>query len=173
MANHPPCPTALLAGAGHGQPPGRAGPSPAREHQAGRKDCSLQDTQAAASSRAEEDAELQGAEQKGGKDVSSLPVKNQESVLSLCLSLCHGQTYSLQERLQELSSLAQHWQQLHLDSERTLALREEELVVCKVELAFLKEELSKVTVQMQNTNRHSRHTGQDAGGEPVPNVQST
>ncbi|KFO63403.1 Polyamine-modulated factor 1-binding protein 1, partial [Corvus brachyrhynchos] len=65
------------------------------------------------------------------------------------------ETYSLQERLQELSSLAQHWQQLHLDSERTLALREEELVVCKVELAFLKEELSKLTVQMQDTNRHS------------------
>ncbi|XP_064242294.1 polyamine-modulated factor 1-binding protein 1 isoform X2 [Passer domesticus] len=68
------------------------------------------------------------------------------------------ETYSLQERLQELSSLVQHWQQLHLDSEQTLALREEELVVCKVELAFLKEELSKVTEREQDTRRHSRHT---------------
>ncbi|XP_005052270.1 PREDICTED: polyamine-modulated factor 1-binding protein 1 isoform X2 [Ficedula albicollis] len=65
-------------------------------------------------------------------------------------------TSSLQERLQELSSLVQHWQQLHLDRERTLAQREEELVVCKVELAFLKEELSKKTKQVQDTNRHSR-----------------
>ncbi|XP_039552426.1 polyamine-modulated factor 1-binding protein 1 [Passer montanus] len=68
------------------------------------------------------------------------------------------ETYSLQERLQELSSLVQHWQQLHLDSEQTLALREEELVVCKVELAFLREELSKVTEREQDTKRHSRHT---------------
>ncbi|XP_053843319.1 polyamine-modulated factor 1-binding protein 1 isoform X1 [Vidua macroura] len=83
------------------------------------------------------------------------------------------EAYYLQERLQELSSLVQHWQQLHLDSEQTLALREDELVVCKVELAFLKEELSKVTEQVQDTNRHSRHTRQDAGGEPVPNVQNT
>ncbi|KAJ7415888.1 polyamine modulated factor 1 binding protein 1 [Willisornis vidua] len=49
-----------------------------------------------------------------------------------------------EERLQELSRQAQHWQQLHVNSERALALREDELVVCKVELAFLKEELSKV-----------------------------
>lgn len=34
-ANDPPCPTVLLAGAGHGEPPGRAGQNPAREHQAG------------------------------------------------------------------------------------------------------------------------------------------
>ncbi|XP_056356654.1 polyamine-modulated factor 1-binding protein 1 isoform X2 [Oenanthe melanoleuca] len=65
-------------------------------------------------------------------------------------------TSSLQEKLQELSSLVQHWQQLHLDCERTLAQREEELVVCKVELAFLKEELSRKTKQVQDTNRHSR-----------------
>ncbi|RMC09405.1 hypothetical protein DUI87_14413 [Hirundo rustica rustica] len=83
------------------------------------------------------------------------------------------ETYSLQERLQELSSLVQHWQQLHLESERALALREEELVVCKVELAFLKEELSKVTDHVQDTNRHSRHTRQDAGEESIPNVQNT
>ncbi|KFV49632.1 Polyamine-modulated factor 1-binding protein 1, partial [Gavia stellata] len=56
---------------------------------------------------------------------------------------------SLQERLQEL----QHWQQLHQDSKRALAMREEELVVCKVELAFLKEELSKATEQVQDRNR--------------------
>lgn len=89
-------------------------------------------------------------------------MKNQESVLSLCLSLCHGQTYSLQKRLQEQSSLVQHWQQLYLDREQTLALQEEELVVCKVELAFLKEELSKMAEQVQeDTNRHSRPTRQD------------
>ncbi|KFP56755.1 Polyamine-modulated factor 1-binding protein 1, partial [Cathartes aura] len=52
-----------------------------------------------------------------------------------------------------LSSRAQHWQQLHQDSERALARREEELVVCKVELAFLKEELSKATEQVQDRNR--------------------
>lgn len=73
------------------------------------------------------------------------------------------QTYSLQERLQELSSLVQHWHQLHLKRERTLVQREEELVVCKVELAFLKEELSKLTKQVRDTNRFS----------PVPNVQNT
>lgn len=100
-------------------------------------------------------------------------MKKQESVLNLCLSLCYVQTYSLQERLQELSNLVQHWQQLHLDTERTLARREEELVVCKGELAFLKEELSKMTEQVQDTNRHSRHTRQDAEGGPIPNVQST
>ncbi|KAF4789260.1 polyamine modulated factor 1 binding protein 1 [Turdus rufiventris] len=72
-------------------------------------------------------------------------------------------TCSLQERLQELSSLVQHWQQLHLKRERTLAQREEELVVCKVELAFLKEELSKLKKQVRDTNRFS----------PIPNVQNT
>ncbi|XP_032557269.1 tropomyosin-like isoform X3 [Chiroxiphia lanceolata] len=77
-----------------------------------------------------------------------------------------------EERLLDLSRQAQHWQQLHVDSERALALREEELVVCKVELAFLMEELSKVTEQVQDTNRHSRHTRQDAG-EPTPHSQNT
>ncbi|KFO04755.1 Polyamine-modulated factor 1-binding protein 1, partial [Balearica regulorum gibbericeps] len=43
--------------------------------------------------------------------------------------------------------------QLHQESERALAMREEELVVCKVELAFLKEELSKATEQVQDRNR--------------------
>ncbi|KFP09453.1 Polyamine-modulated factor 1-binding protein 1, partial [Egretta garzetta] len=63
------------------------------------------------------------------------------------------EAHSLQERLQEMSSRAQHWQQLHWDSERALAMREEELVVCKVELAFLKEELSKATEQVQDRQR--------------------
>lgn len=94
-------------------------------------------------------------------------MKDQESVLSLCLSLCHGQTCSLQEMRQELSSLVQHWQQQQLESELALALREDKLVVYKVELVFLKEELSKVTEQVQDMNRHSRHTRQDVG-EPVP-----
>ncbi|KFQ93308.1 Polyamine-modulated factor 1-binding protein 1, partial [Nipponia nippon] len=76
--------------------------------------------------------------------------------LSLTASLCHRQARSLQERLQELSSRAQRWQRLHQDSERALAVREEELVVCKVELAFLKEELSKATEQVQDRNRQHR-----------------
>ncbi|GAB0195352.1 polyamine-modulated factor 1-binding protein 1 [Grus japonensis] len=65
------------------------------------------------------------------------------------------EVYSLQERLQELSSQAQRWQQLHQESEQALAMREEELVVCKVELAFLKEELSKATEQVEML--HSSH----------------
>lgn len=64
-----------------------------------------------------------------------------------------------------MSSRAQHWQQLHWDSERALAMREEELVVCKVELAFLKEELSKATEQVQDRQRqhHSPRAGAQAG----------
>ncbi|KAK4814540.1 hypothetical protein QYF61_023739 [Mycteria americana] len=71
------------------------------------------------------------------------------------------EAFSLQERLQELSSRAQRWQQLHRDSERALAMREEELVVCKVELAFLKEELSKAMEQVQDGHRqhHSPRAG--------------
>nr|XP_009685281.1 PREDICTED: polyamine-modulated factor 1-binding protein 1 [Struthio camelus australis] len=59
------------------------------------------------------------------------------------------EAHILEKRLQELSSRAQQWQQLHEDSERTLATREEELVVCKVELAFLKEKLSKALEQKE------------------------
>ncbi|KFQ19757.1 hypothetical protein N331_09491, partial [Merops nubicus] len=44
---------------------------------------------------------------------------------------------------------AQHWQQLQQDSERALALREEELLLCKAELASLKEELSEAMEQVQ------------------------
>ncbi|XP_027759196.1 transcription factor SPT20 homolog isoform X3 [Empidonax traillii] len=76
-----------------------------------------------------------------------------------------------EESLHDLSRLAQHWQQLHVDSERALALREEELVVCKVELAFLMEELSKVTEQVQDTDGHSRYTRQDV--KPTPHSQNT
>ncbi|KFV87520.1 Polyamine-modulated factor 1-binding protein 1, partial [Struthio camelus australis] len=63
------------------------------------------------------------------------------------------EAHILEKRLQELSSRAQQWQQLHEDSERTLATREEELVVCKVELAFLKEKLSKALEQVRDRNR--------------------
>ncbi|XP_077041001.1 polyamine-modulated factor 1-binding protein 1 isoform X2 [Agelaius phoeniceus] len=66
------------------------------------------------------------------------------------------ETYSLQEKLQELSSLVQHWQQLHLDSEQILALREEKLVVFKVEPSFLKEELSKL-LQSNNLTAPALH----------------
>ncbi|XP_014797817.1 PREDICTED: trichohyalin-like [Calidris pugnax] len=64
-----------------------------------------------------------------------------------------------QSKQEELSRQAQHWQQLYQDSQRALAAREEELVLCKVELAFFKEELSKAKKQAS-----SRHTGRDAGG---------
>ncbi|KFP43163.1 Polyamine-modulated factor 1-binding protein 1, partial [Chlamydotis macqueenii] len=60
---------------------------------------------------------------------------------------------SLQKRLQERSSQAQHWQQLHQDSEQALAMREKELVDCKVDLAFLKEQLSMAKEQVQDRNR--------------------
>lgn len=100
------------------------------------------------------------------------------SLCSACLSLtasqCHQQAHSFQERLQELSSRAQHWQQLQEDSERALAMREEELVVCKVELAFLKEELSKATEQVQDRNRqhHSPRAGVQAGPLALENDRS-
>ncbi|XP_017671811.1 PREDICTED: antigen LPMC-61-like isoform X2 [Lepidothrix coronata] len=98
--------------------------------------------------------------------------KTQRQQLHQGLRKSSQQQSKPEERLQDLSRQAQHWQQLHVDSERALALREEELVVCKVELAFLMEELSKVTEQVQDTSRHSRHTRQDAG-EPTPHSQNT
>lgn len=112
---------------------------------------------------------LQGSQEQSKQEVSVSQAFPQgtPSLCSACLtaSLCRRQAHSLQERLQELSSRAQHWQQLHQDSERALARREEELVVCKVELAFLKEELSKATEQVQDRNRqyHSPRTGAQAG----------
>ncbi|KFW95574.1 Polyamine-modulated factor 1-binding protein 1, partial [Phalacrocorax carbo] len=62
-------------------------------------------------------------------------------------------SHTFPQGTRSLRSASQHWQQLHQDSEHTLAMREEELVVCKVELAFLKEELSKATEQVQDGNR--------------------
>lgn len=93
---------------------------------------------------------------------------------SLTVSLCYRQAHSLRERLQELSSRAQQWQQLHQDSEQALAMRDEELVVCKVELAFLKEELSKATEQVQDSNRqhHSPRAGVQAGSLALGNDRS-
>ncbi|KFV19843.1 hypothetical protein N340_08384, partial [Tauraco erythrolophus] len=55
----------------------------------------------------------------------------------------------LQEMLQQQSSQALRWQQLHQDSKQALATQEEELVVLKVELAFLKGELRKATEQVK------------------------
>ncbi|XP_014797818.1 PREDICTED: putative uncharacterized protein DDB_G0271606 isoform X1 [Calidris pugnax] len=57
-----------------------------------------------------------------------------------------------QSKQEELSRQAQHWQQLYQDSQRALAAREEELVLCKVELAFFKEELSKAKKQVPHRN---------------------
>ncbi|XP_032302907.1 polyamine-modulated factor 1-binding protein 1 isoform X2 [Coturnix japonica] len=59
---------------------------------------------------------------------------------------------SNQDKLQQLSSRVQYWQQLQQDTQRTLARREEELSVCKAELA-LKEELIKAMKQAQARNR--------------------
>lgn len=44
-------------------------------------------------------------------------------------------------------------------------MREKELVVCKVEMAFLKEDLSKAKEQVQDRNRqhHSPRAGAQAG----------
>ncbi|XP_026712813.1 polyamine-modulated factor 1-binding protein 1 [Athene cunicularia] len=66
-----------------------------------------------------------------------------------CQERSKQEAQALQEQLQELSSRAQHWQQLHWASQQALATREEELVVCKLELLFLKEELSKATEQIE------------------------
>nr|XP_021146431.1 polyamine-modulated factor 1-binding protein 1 isoform X3 [Columba livia] len=93
---------------------------------------------------------LQGSQEQSKQEVCPKPPRaHQEPTLSQSHCLCHPQAQSLRERLQELSSQAQHWQQLHQDSEQALAAREEELVVCKVELAFLKEELSKAMEQVE------------------------
>ncbi|XP_074769619.1 polyamine-modulated factor 1-binding protein 1 [Athene noctua] len=66
-----------------------------------------------------------------------------------CQEQSKQEAQALREQLRELSSRAQHWQQLHWASQRALATREEELVVCKLELLFLKEELSKATEQIE------------------------
>ncbi|XP_040427617.1 polyamine-modulated factor 1-binding protein 1 isoform X1 [Cygnus olor] len=114
-------------------------------------------------------AELAQAQQKKAKQEEKIAAyKEQMQQLHLELrKLQEAQEQSkqkahcLQQRLQELSSQAQRWQQLHQDSQQALALREEELVVCKVELAFLKEELSKAMEQVQDRNmqHHSSRTG--------------
>ncbi|XP_071620301.1 polyamine-modulated factor 1-binding protein 1-like [Heliangelus exortis] len=70
---------------------------------------------------------------------------------------CQKQTMAaqaLQERLQELSSQARHWQEEHHNIKKALSEKEEELVVCKVELAFLQEKLSKTTEQLSSQAHH-------------------
>ncbi|XP_027502636.1 antigen LPMC-61-like isoform X4 [Corapipo altera] len=117
--------------------------------------------------------ELAQARRESTKQEKKIAVhKTQQQQLHQGLRKSSQQQSKPEERLLDLSRQAQHWQQLHVDSERALALREEELVVCKVELAFLMEELSKVTEQVQDTNMHSRHTRQDAG-EPTSHSQNT
>ncbi|CAM9428603.1 unnamed protein product [Bubo scandiacus] len=85
--------------------------------------------------------------------------------LQECQEQSKQEAQALQERLRELSSRAQHWQQLHHASERALATREKELVVCKLELSFLKEELSKATEQVWDGvgQHHSPGAGAQAG----------
>ncbi|KAM8985643.1 polyamine-modulated factor 1-binding protein 1 isoform 2-T3 [Ara ararauna] len=81
------------------------------------------------------------------------------------LQTLREQAQSLQERLHELRSRAQYWQELYKDSTQALDMREEQLVVCKVELAFLKEELSKAMEQVQDRKRqhHSPRAGAQNG----------
>ncbi|XP_072202409.1 polyamine-modulated factor 1-binding protein 1 [Excalfactoria chinensis] len=71
---------------------------------------------------------------------------------------------SFQDKLQQLSSQVQYWQQLHQDTQRTLARRDEELSVCKAELA-LKEELIKAMKQAQARNRKN-HSPRAGGVQP-------
>ncbi|XP_068549882.1 polyamine-modulated factor 1-binding protein 1 [Anas acuta] len=120
-------------------------------------------------------AELAQAQQKKAKQEEKIAAyKEQMQQLHLELRKLQEaqeqskqQAHSLQQRLQELSSQAQHWQQLHQDSQQALALREEELVVYKVEMAFLKEELSKAMEQLQDrTAQH--HSSRTAGVQAEP-----
>lgn len=105
---------------------------------------------------------LQGSQEQSKQEVCPKPPRaHQERTLRQSHCLCHPQAQSLRERLQEVSSRAQCWQQLHQDSERALAAREEELVVCKVELAFLKEELSKAMEQVQDGKEQHAAQGQE------------
>ncbi|XP_035192549.1 polyamine-modulated factor 1-binding protein 1 [Oxyura jamaicensis] len=114
-------------------------------------------------------AELTQAQQKKAKQEEKIAAyKEQMQQLHLELRKLQEaqeqskqEAHSLQQRLHELSSQAQHWQQLYQDSQQALALQEEELVVCKVELAFLKEELSKAMEQVQDRTmqHHSSRTG--------------
>ncbi|KAJ7400630.1 polyamine-modulated factor 1-binding protein 1 [Pitangus sulphuratus] len=116
--------------------------------------------------------ELAQARRQSTKQEKKIAVhKTQSQQLHQGLRKSSQEQRKQEESLHDLSRLAQHWQQLHVDSERALALREEELVVCKVELAFLMEELSKVTEQVQDTDRHSRYTRQDV--KPTPHSQNT
>ncbi|XP_061210352.1 polyamine-modulated factor 1-binding protein 1-like [Neopsephotus bourkii] len=76
---------------------------------------------------------------------------------------CKKEAHSLQETLRELRSRAQYWQELYKNSAQALDMREEELVICKVELAFLKEELSKAMEQVK-TLRFARALACSNGG---------
>lgn len=115
---------------------------------------------------------LQGSQEQCKQEVNMSQAFPQgtSNLCSACVpltaSLCHRQAHSLQERLRELRSRAQYWQELYKDSAQALAMREEELVVCKVELAFLKEELSKAMEQVQVRKR--QHHSPRAGAQDGP-----
>lgn len=49
---------------------------------------------------------------------------------------------------EELSSQVQRWQQRHQDRAQALVQRDEDLVICKVELATLREKLHGVVEQV-------------------------
>ncbi|OXB68806.1 hypothetical protein ASZ78_002221 [Callipepla squamata] len=63
---------------------------------------------------------------------------------------------SLQEELQQLRSQAQHWEMLHRDREQTLAMMQEELAVCKLELAFLKQDRQQLLSDLKQSPQEIR-----------------
>ncbi|XP_010716438.1 polyamine-modulated factor 1-binding protein 1 [Meleagris gallopavo] len=73
---------------------------------------------------------------------------------------------SFQEKLQKLSSQVRYWQELHQDTQRTLARREDELSVCNAEMDF-KEEFIKAMRQAQARNRQN-HSPRTGGVQPEP-----
>ncbi|XP_061235213.1 polyamine-modulated factor 1-binding protein 1-like [Neopsephotus bourkii] len=76
---------------------------------------------------------------------------------------CQKEAHSLQETVRELRSHVRYWQERYKNSAQALDTREGELVVCKVELAFLKEQLSKAMEQVK-TLRSARAPACSNGG---------
>ncbi|XP_065605278.1 14-3-3 protein zeta-like [Cyrtonyx montezumae] len=60
---------------------------------------------------------------------------------------------SLQERVQQLNSQAEHWEQLHQESEQTLSTCRQELDVCNVELAFFRQNRQQLLSEMKQSRQ--------------------
>ncbi|XP_065605277.1 uncharacterized protein LOC136056841 [Cyrtonyx montezumae] len=63
---------------------------------------------------------------------------------------------SLQERVQQLSSQAEHWEQLHQESEQTLSTCRQELDVCNVEMAFFRQNRQQLLSEMKQSRQEIR-----------------